>query len=56
MTLRPALSSNTGHASHRIRNAGITIHQHTLDLDQSPTLLPVQVQALAARLAGTTPV
>ncbi|GGP98623.1 McrBC 5-methylcytosine restriction system component [Actinomadura coerulea] len=38
---------NAPHAAHRVRHTGITIHQHTLDLDQPPTTLLADVRALA---------
>lgn len=34
-------------AAHRVCRAGITIHQHTLDLDQLPAAILAEVQALA---------
>ncbi|MFF3323669.1 hypothetical protein [Streptomyces sp. NPDC002889] len=47
---------NASHAAHRIRNAGITIHQHALDLDQAPAALVAEIRAIAGRLAVGTPV
>ncbi|WP_245804937.1 McrC family protein [Amycolatopsis australiensis] len=41
---------NAPHASHRVRNVGITIHQHVLDLDQPPGDLLTSVGHLARRL------
>ena len=41
---------NAAHAEHRVRHAGIVIHQHALDLDQPPVGLLAEIQALAARL------
>lgn len=38
------------HAAHRVRHAGITIHQHALELDQSPAGLLAEVRDLAQRL------
>jgi 5-methylcytosine-specific restriction enzyme subunit McrC len=43
---------NAPHAAHRIRNAGITIHQHALDLDQPPRALLAEIRHLAERLAA----
>ncbi|MCW2920117.1 MAG: McrBC 5-methylcytosine restriction system component [Actinomycetia bacterium] len=43
---------NAPHASHRVRSAGIVIHQHALDLDQAPDELLVSVCALAHRMAS----
>jgi 5-methylcytosine-specific restriction enzyme subunit McrC len=43
---------NEPHAAHRIRNAGITIHQHALDLDQPPGALLAEIRGLAERLAS----
>ncbi|WP_225991536.1 McrC family protein [Actinomadura montaniterrae] len=41
---------NAPHAAHRVRHTGITIHQHTLDLDQPSATLLADVRALAGRL------
>ncbi|KPC60661.1 McrC family protein [Streptomyces chattanoogensis] len=41
---------NAPHTAHRIRHAGIVIHQHALDLDQSPARLLAQVRRLAGAL------
>jgi 5-methylcytosine-specific restriction enzyme subunit McrC len=38
---------NGPHAAHRVRRAGITIHQHALDLNQPPSAVLADVQALA---------
>lgn len=45
---------NAPHAAHRVRHTGITIHQHTLDLDQPPAALLADVRALAGRLQPRT--
>lgn len=45
---------NAPHAAHRVRHTGITIHQHTLDLDQPPAGLLSDVRALAGRLLPRT--
>ncbi|MFD9223090.1 McrC family protein [Streptomyces sp. NPDC060064] len=45
---------NASYAAHRIRNAGITIQQHALDLDQPPGSLLDEIRDLAERLAATT--
>jgi 5-methylcytosine-specific restriction enzyme subunit McrC len=39
-----------GAGAHRIRHAGITIHQHAVELDQEPAGLLADVRLLAARL------
>lgn len=38
------------HAAHRVRRAGIVLHQHALDLDQSPDGLLAHVAVLARQL------
>lgn len=43
---------NAGHAAHRVRHAGIVIHQHALDLEQEPAGLLADVAQVAARLVG----
>ncbi|SFL06651.1 5-methylcytosine-specific restriction enzyme subunit McrC [Streptosporangium canum] len=43
------------HAAHRVRHAGITLHQHALELDQPPAGLLAEVQALARRLTASVP-
>ncbi|MFJ5117155.1 McrC family protein [Kitasatospora sp. NPDC088548] len=46
---------NAPHAAHRVRHAGIVLHQHALDLNQGPTGLLGEVRSLAGRMAlGTT--
>ncbi|GAA3541494.1 McrBC 5-methylcytosine restriction system component [Nonomuraea rosea] len=42
---------NATHAAHRVRHAGITIHQHALDLDQPPAELLDEIGALARLLS-----
>ncbi|GGR84973.1 MULTISPECIES: McrC family protein [Streptomyces] len=42
------------HASHRVRNAGIVIHQHVLDLEGQPAQLLGAVQELARLMAEGT--
>lgn len=44
-------ASHVWHASHRVRHAGIVIHQHALDLDQAPYDLLASVGALGRRMA-----
>ncbi|MFF7788891.1 McrC family protein [Streptomyces sp. NPDC007991] len=44
---------NAPHAAHRVRHAGIVIHQHALDLDQEPSGLLSDVEQVAARLVST---
>ncbi|TDD27783.1 hypothetical protein E1287_33935 [Actinomadura sp. KC06] len=41
---------NAPHIAHRVRHTGITIHQHTLDLDQPPASLLAEVGTLARAL------
>lgn len=38
---------------HEIRNAGVIIHAHTIDLTAAPSALLLQMEALANRIAGT---
>lgn len=44
---------NGPHTAHRVRHAGITIHQHALDLDQSPADLLDDVQTLASAVCSS---
>ncbi|PRX50865.1 5-methylcytosine-specific restriction enzyme subunit McrC [Prauserella shujinwangii] len=44
---------NAPHGSHRVKHAGVTIHQHALDLDRPPGDLLRAISLLARRL-GTT--
>ncbi|MFE7235524.1 AAA family ATPase [Streptomyces sp. NPDC057596] len=41
---------NASHTAHRVRHAGILIHQHALDLDQEPAGLLVEVEEVARRM------
>ncbi|MCQ8190142.1 McrC family protein [Streptomyces sp. RCU064] len=41
---------NASHAAHRVRHAGIVIHQHALDLDQDPTGLLADIAEVARRM------
>lgn len=41
---------NAPHARHRVRRAGITLHQHALDLDQQPKVLLAEIEMLARRM------
>lgn len=43
---------NAEQGSHRVRYAGITIHQHALNLDQSPAELRQSIENLARLLVG----
>ena len=45
---------NEAGRTHHVPGAGVTLHAHTLDLDQPPAGLLAQVDALAATLASTT--
>ncbi|MFH9569606.1 McrC family protein [Streptomyces sp. NPDC017230] len=42
---------NASHAAHRVRHAGILIHQHALDLDQGPAGLLADIAQVARRMA-----
>ncbi|MGW1532293.1 McrC family protein [Streptomyces aureus] len=44
---------NASHAAHRVRHAGILIHQHALDLDQEPAGLLADIEEVARRLVNT---
>ncbi|MFE6867128.1 McrC family protein [Kitasatospora sp. NPDC057692] len=39
------------HAAHRVRHAGIVIHQHALDLDREPADLLGEIRSLARRVS-----
>ncbi|MFF4559452.1 McrC family protein [Streptomyces sp. NPDC001435] len=41
---------NAPHAAHRVRHAGIVIHQHALDLDQEPSGLLGDIATIARRM------
>ncbi|WP_217253922.1 McrC family protein [Streptomyces sp. AC602_WCS936] len=41
---------NASHAAHRVRHAGIVIHQHALDLDQEPARLLADIAQVASRM------
>ncbi|MGY5052488.1 McrC family protein [Streptomyces sp. 900105755] len=41
---------NASHAAHRVRHAGILIHQHALDLDQQPAGLLADIATLARQM------
>lgn len=43
---------NARHTAHRVQHAGITIHQHTLNLDQPSDGLLAEIQDLARRLTA----
>ncbi|MEV7724857.1 restriction endonuclease [Streptomyces sp. NPDC087917] len=43
---------NAPHAAHRVRHAGIVIHQHALDLDQDPTGLLADVTAVTRQMCA----
>ncbi|MGW3727980.1 McrC family protein [Streptomyces sp. NPDC000851] len=45
---------NADHAAHRVRHAGMVIHQHALDLDQDPAGLLADIDEVAARLVSTS--
>ncbi|MER5782834.1 restriction endonuclease [Streptomyces mobaraensis] len=46
---------NAPHAAHRVRHAGIVIHQHALDLDQEPARLLADVTALTRLMLADLP-
>jgi 5-methylcytosine-specific restriction enzyme subunit McrC len=41
---------NAAHAAHRVRHAGVLIHQHALDLDQEPAGLLADIGEVADRM------
>ncbi len=41
---------NEPHAAHRVRNAGVVIHQHALDLDQAPAALLADVASVSRHM------
>lgn len=41
---------NATHAAHRVRHAGIVIHQHALDLDQQPGALLGEIRSISQQL------
>ncbi|WP_329584598.1 McrC family protein [Kitasatospora sp. NBC_01250] len=43
---------NAPHTAHQVRQAGIVIHQHALDLDRSPAELLGEVRSLARQMAA----
>ncbi|WP_432174102.1 McrC family protein [Streptomyces sp. Tue6028] len=43
---------NVAHAAHRVRHAGIVIHQHALDLDQQPAGLLADIAAVSLQMAS----
>ncbi|CAM3095248.1 McrC family protein [Saccharomonospora xinjiangensis] len=43
---------NAPHGAHRVRHAGVTLHQHALDLDQPPAGVLTDVRAVARRLTA----
>ncbi|RLV09835.1 restriction endonuclease [Streptomyces griseocarneus] len=47
---------NALHAAHRVRHAGIVIHQHALDLDQEPAGLLADIEAVARQMRADLPV
>lgn len=44
------------HTSHRVRHAGIVLHQHALDLDQAPAGLLADISAVAQQMCADLPV
>ncbi|MEU9942638.1 McrC family protein [Streptomyces lavendulae] len=47
---------NAPHAAHRVRHAGITLHQHALDLDREPATLLADIAALSRQMGADLPV
>jgi 5-methylcytosine-specific restriction enzyme subunit McrC len=45
---------NAAHASHAVRNTGIRIHQHTVDLDQAPEPLLAELARISGLVLVTT--
>ena len=43
---------NAPHAAHRVRHAGIIIHQHALDLDQQPAKLLADIAAVSRQMVS----
>ncbi|MEU2508159.1 restriction endonuclease [Streptomyces sp. NPDC007863] len=41
---------NEPHAAHRVRNAGVVIHQHALDLDQAPAALLADIASVSRHM------
>ncbi|MGE7385713.1 McrC family protein [Streptomyces sp. NPDC004126] len=46
---------NAPHAAHRVRHAGIVLHQHALDLDREPAALLADIAALSLRMGADPP-
>ncbi|MFD3805843.1 McrC family protein [Streptomyces sp. NPDC058619] len=46
---------NAPHAAHRVRHAGIVIHQHALDLDQGPAGLLADISAVTRQMSAGLP-
>ncbi|WP_053633074.1 MULTISPECIES: McrC family protein [unclassified Streptomyces] len=47
---------NAPHAAHRVRHAGIILHQHALDLDREPAALLADIAALSRQMGADLPV
>lgn len=47
---------NAPHAAHQVRHAGITLHQHALDLDQDPAGLLADLAVLSRQMRTALPV
>ncbi|MEU6891138.1 restriction endonuclease [Streptomyces sp. NPDC046557] len=47
---------NAPHAAHRVRHAGIVLHQHALDLHQAPASLLADIAALSQQMGAYLPV
>lgn len=46
---------NAAHAAHRVRHAGVLLHQHALDLDTEPDELLAQISALSRQMRADLP-
>ncbi|MFD7553927.1 McrC family protein [Streptomyces sp. NPDC059835] len=47
---------NSPHAAHRVRHAGIVLHQHALDLDREPAALLADIASLSRHMGADLPV
>lgn len=47
---------NTPHAAHQVRHAGITLHQHALDLNQDPAVLLADLAVQSRQMCADLPV
>ncbi len=47
---------NAPHAAHRVRHAGVVLHQHALDLDREPAALLADIAGLSRQMGADLPV